>query len=194
MSPLGPLTATVQPFLPFIMTPSITACPPMFFNFRYPLQSFPYLFQNNKGRMFRMFDHVLMLKKKPLVFYSLTNDLFLWASLLVSFGWSRLCVFFLEFFYPSFSIYDLLFTCKKGVALRTDINVHFRFCRPCCEWLATCTHNSSLFINRMNLFLQEFPPQSYFDNFNRFWWFLATSDMSIREDFYKEKRIYPCLI
>src|SRR4030042_3311329 len=70
ISPFGLLTATVQLFLPFIMTPSMTACPPIFFmivmrlDFHLSIhivkRYFPTLVEKTEGR-------VSVFKEKPSV-------------------------------------------------------------------------------------------------------------------------------
>lgn len=38
------------------------------------------------------------------------------------------CVFFLKFFDTSFRVYDLLFSGKERMTLRTDVNAYFGLC------------------------------------------------------------------
>jgi hypothetical protein len=73
-----------------------------------------------------------------------------------------LSVFFLEFFDPSLSINNLLFSCKEGVTLGAYVDTDILSCRSRHKSLTAGADNLDFFILRMNFLLQSFPPEYSF--------------------------------
>jgi hypothetical protein len=134
------------------MTPSITACPPIFFT---PL---PLIF-------------MVPLIQPPGQKKTGNRDGFLPAS--CRYVRLLLCVFFLELLDPALSVNNLLLAGIERMALRADIEMDFGSRRPGCIGLTACAADLYLFVFGMNSLLQfPLPPEMrcfIVSDFRLFW-------------------------
>src|SRR5512139_1144880 len=128
MPPFGSRTATLQPEGDFIITPSITACPPICFvciNACLP---------NKKG---------LEDTGRP----ALTLKIYL-----------LLGVFLLELLNSSFGVDQLLLAREKGMALRADVHAYRLERRASSEGFSAGAHYLRLGVVGVYLLFQRWPP------------------------------------